>query len=111
MMFIRVFGIAARGTALIAVNGKGNYYDPPVQVSFSLSTPLQSLDSVVTKLLATLQGVTLDLAAPEEQQLVGQWGRELQNPHDVAISRCLSFCSCLSLSSSFAILLKMRLKI
>merc|ERR1712241_1070397 len=59
----RVFGIAARGTALIAVNGKGNFYDPPVQ------------------------GVTLDLAAPEEQQLVGQWGRELQNPHDVAISR------------------------
>merc|ERR1712241_1583882 len=59
----RVFGIAARGTALIAVNGKGNYYDPPVQ------------------------GVTLDLAAPEEQQLVGQWGREFQNPHDVAISR------------------------
>jgi len=59
----RVFGIAARGTALIAVNGKGNFYDPPVQ------------------------GVTLDLAAPEEQQLVGTWGRELQNPHDVAISR------------------------
>merc|ERR1711962_1180894 len=59
----RVFGIAARGTALIAVNGKGNFYDPPVQ------------------------GVTLDLAAPEEQQLVGQWGRELLNPHDVAISR------------------------
>jgi len=59
----RVFGIAARGTALIAVNGKGNFYDPPVQ------------------------GVTLDLAAPEEQQRVGQWGRELQNPHDVAISR------------------------
>jgi len=63
MMFIRVFGIAARGTALIAVNGKGNFYDPPVQ------------------------GVTLDLAAPEEQQLVGTWGQELQNPHDVAISR------------------------
>jgi len=59
----RVFGIAARGTALIAVNGKGNFYDPPVQ------------------------GVTLDLAAPEEQQLVGTWGQELQNPHDVAISR------------------------
>ena len=81
-MLIRVFGIAARGTALIAVNGKGNYYDPPVQVSFSISP-----DRVVTKVLATLQGVTLDLAAPEEQQLVGQWGRELQNPHDVAISR------------------------
>merc|ERR1711934_738472 len=44
----RVFGIAARGTALIAVNGKGNFYDPPVR------------------------GVTLDLAAPEEHQLVGQ---------------------------------------
>ena len=40
MMLIRVFGIAARGTALIAVNGKGNFYDPPVQVGFSLSTPL-----------------------------------------------------------------------
>ena len=72
MMLIRVFGIAARGTALIAVNGKGNYYDPPVQVSFSLSTPLQYLDSVVTKLLATLQGVTLDLAAPEERATVVQ---------------------------------------
>ena len=36
MIFIRVFGIAARGTALIAVNGKGNFYDPPVQVSFSI---------------------------------------------------------------------------
>ena len=34
-----------------------------------------------------IQGVTLDLAAPEEHQLVGQWGNELQNPHDVAISR------------------------
>ena len=37
--------------------------------------------------MATLQGVTLDLAAPEEQQLVGTWGQELHNPHDVAISR------------------------
>ena len=71
-MLIRVFGIAARGTALIAVNGKGNFYDPPVQVSFSLSTPLQYLDSVVTKLMATLQGVTLDLAAPEERATVVQ---------------------------------------
>jgi len=59
----RVFGIAGRGTALIAVSGKGSFYDPPVR------------------------GVTLDLAAPEEHQLVGQWGNELQNPHDVAISR------------------------
>merc|ERR1711934_346973 len=59
----RVYGIAGRGTALIAVSGKGSFYDPPVR------------------------GVTLDLAAPEEHQLVGQWGNELQNPHDVAISR------------------------
>jgi len=59
----RVYGIAGRGTALIAVSGKGSFYDPPVR------------------------GVTLDLAAAEEHQLVGQWGNELQNPHDVAISR------------------------
>merc|ERR1712083_469067 len=59
----RVYGIAGRGTALIAVSGKGSFYDPPVR------------------------GVTLDLAAPEDHQLVGEWGNELQNPHDVAISR------------------------
>ena len=31
---IRVYGIAGRGTALIAVSGKGSFYDPPVRVSF-----------------------------------------------------------------------------
>merc|ERR1712037_476057 len=41
-----VYGIAGRGTALIAVIGKGSFYDPQVR------------------------GVTLDLAAPEEHQLV-----------------------------------------
>jgi len=56
--------------------------------------------------MATLQGVTLDLAAPEEQQLVGTWGQELHNPHDVAISRWpveLSHCSCLSVLTSSAL--------
>jgi peptidylamidoglycolate lyase len=57
----RVFGIAGRGTALIAVNGRGSFYDPPVR------------------------GVTLDLAS--DNQLVDVWGEELQNPHDVTISR------------------------
>ena len=28
----RVFAIAGRGTALLAVNGKGSYYDPPTRV-------------------------------------------------------------------------------
>ena len=42
--------------------------------------------------LNDIQGVTLDLAAPEEHQLVGQWGNELQNPHDVAISRFAFHC-------------------
>jgi len=59
----RIYGIAGRGTALLAVNGKGSFYDPPVR------------------------GVTIDLAAQEDQQLVGQWGRDLQNPHDVTIAR------------------------
>merc|ERR1712037_184928 len=55
--------VSSTGIVFIAVSGKGSFYDPPVR------------------------GVTLDLAAPEEHQLVGQWGNELQNPHDVAISR------------------------
>lgn len=59
----RVYGIAGRGTALIAVNGKGSFSDPPVR------------------------GVTLDLTASEGHQMVGRWGDELHNPHDVAISR------------------------
>ena len=33
-MNIRVYGIAGRGTALIAVSGKGSFYDPPVRVRF-----------------------------------------------------------------------------
>ena len=37
--------------------------------------------------MCILQGVTIDLAAQEDQQLVGQWGRDLQNPHDVTIAR------------------------
>lgn len=57
----RVFAIAGRGTALLAVNGKGSYYDPPTR------------------------GVTLDLA--NDNQLVDTWGDELVNPHDVAVAR------------------------
>jgi len=59
----RIYGIAGRGTALLAVSGKGSFYDPPVR------------------------GLTIDLAAPEDQQVVGVWGKELHNPHDVAIAR------------------------
>jgi len=57
----RVFAIAGRGTALLAVNGQGSYYDPPVR------------------------GVTIDLA--NDNQLVDTWGHELVNPHDVTIAR------------------------
>merc|ERR1712059_126201 len=57
----RVYGIAGRGTALIAVNGKGSVFDPAVR------------------------GATLDLAA--DNQVVDVWGTELQAPHDVAIAR------------------------
>jgi len=57
----RVYGLAGRGTALIAVNGRGASYDPPAR------------------------GVTLDLSL--DNQLVDVWGTELQNPHDVAIAR------------------------
>ena len=34
MILARVYGIAGRGTALIAVSGKGSFYDPPVRVRF-----------------------------------------------------------------------------
>jgi len=57
----RVFALASRGTALLAVNGRGSYFDPPVR------------------------GVTVDLAS--DNQVVDTWGDELINPHDVAISR------------------------
>jgi len=57
----RVFAIAGRGTALIAVNGQGSVYDPPVR------------------------GVTLDLAT--DNSVVDIWGTDLHNPHDVAIAR------------------------
>ena len=100
---IRVYGIAGRGTALIAVSGKGSFYDPPVRVSFPSRSYMAIWQNgnlaiceyghlTIWQLSEdchndNIQGVTLDLAAPEEHQLVGQWGNELQNPHDVAISR------------------------
>ena len=33
----RVYAIAARGTALLAVNGAGSYYDPPTRVKMMAS--------------------------------------------------------------------------
>jgi len=57
----RVYAIAGRGTALVAVNGQGSYYDPPIR------------------------GATLDLE--NDNQLVDTWGEELVNPHDVAVSK------------------------
>lgn len=57
----RVFAIAGRGAALLAVNGKGSYFDPEVR------------------------GVTVDLAS--DNHLVDEWGSELVNPHDITISR------------------------
>jgi len=57
----RVFAVASRGTALLTVNGRGSYFDPPVR------------------------GVTVDLAS--DNQVVDTWGDELINPHDIAISR------------------------
>ena len=33
----RVFGLAGRGSALLAVTGKGSVYDPPVRVSIIIS--------------------------------------------------------------------------
>jgi len=57
----RVYAIAGRGAALLAVNGKGSYFDPAVR------------------------GVTVDLAS--DNHLVDEWGSELVNPHDLTISR------------------------
>jgi len=57
----RVFAIAGRGSALLAVNGKGSYFDP------------------------TPRGVSYDLAA--DNSLVDEWGKGLQSPHGLAISR------------------------
>jgi len=57
----RVYAIAGRGAALLAVNGKGSYYDPPTR------------------------GVTLDLE--NDNQVVDTWGDELVSPHDVAVAR------------------------
>ena len=33
----RVYAIAGRGTALLAVNNKGSYYDPPARVPLLIS--------------------------------------------------------------------------
>jgi len=57
----RVYAIAGRGTALLAVNNKGSYYDPPAR------------------------GATIDLAT-ENNDVVDTWGDELVNPHDVAVA-------------------------
>jgi len=57
----RVYGLAGRGSALLAVTGKGSVYDPSVR------------------------GVTVDLA--HENTIVDTWGQDLINPHDVALSR------------------------
>jgi len=56
----RVYGITGRGSALLAVNGKGARYDPPVR------------------------GVTIDLGS--DNAIIDTWGHELINPHDVALS-------------------------
>ena len=45
--------------------------------------------------------MTIDLAAPEDQQVVGVWGKELHNPHDVAIARSTVNCQ-LSLLSNLS---------
>ena len=57
----RVYGLAGRGTALLAVTGKGLY---------SGEAP---------------QGLTIDLTG-EENRVLDIWGEGLVNPHDVAIS-------------------------
>lgn len=57
----RMFAIAGRGTALLAVNGPGwGKSDPPVR------------------------GITVDMT--DEPRIVDTWGEGLKNPHDVAIS-------------------------
>lgn len=55
----RVFGIAGRGSALLAVTGPESRRKP--------------------------DGLTLDLV--EAGKVVDNWGKDLQNPHDVAVSR------------------------
>jgi len=57
----RVYAIAGRGAALLAVTVQGSYYDPPTK------------------------GVTLDLA--DDNQVVDTWGEDLVSPHDVAVAR------------------------
>lgn len=54
----RMFAITGRGTALLAVNGQGKI---------------------------SPRGITIDMT--REPQLVDTWGKELVNPHDVALSR------------------------
>ena len=56
----RVYGLAGRGTALLAVTGRGLYNEPP-------------------------RGLTIDLTG-EENRVLDIWGQGLVNPHDVAIS-------------------------
>lgn len=56
----RVYGLAGRGTALLAVTGKGLFSEPP-------------------------RGLTIDLTG-EENRVLDIWGQGLINPHDVAIS-------------------------
>jgi len=60
----RVFGLAGRGTALLAVGVEGTF-------SWGRSPPAK--------------GVTIDLS--DENSIVTTWGTELTSPHDVAISR------------------------
>merc|ERR1712013_383882 len=57
----RVYAIAGRGAALLAVTVQGSYYDPPTK------------------------GVTLDLA--DDNQVVDTWGEDLVSPHDVTVAR------------------------
>jgi peptidylamidoglycolate lyase len=55
----RVFGIAGRGSALLAVTGAGPRTQP--------------------------DGLTLDLV--ERGKVVDTWGKDLKNPHAVVVSR------------------------
>lgn len=58
----RVYGLAGRGTALVAVGWKGDW---------------------TTR--GTTEGLTIDLA--NDNSVVNSWGSELSSPHDVALSR------------------------
>jgi len=60
----RVYGLAGRGTALLAVGLEGTF-------TWGRSAPAK--------------GVTIDLS--NESSVVNTWGSELSSPHDVAISR------------------------